>query len=146
MKIKPLLYIVLAGVFWGTSGVFVNLLSPYGVTPIQFTAVRATVAFLLIGGYMLFKSRPAFLTEPRRIPLFIALAVALFMSMFCYYSSMVRTSVCTAVILLNLHPVYVTAFSAIFYKERLSAVKIASIAAMLARGVSMALAMRATPM
>ena len=131
MKIKALVYIILAGVLWGTSGIFVNLLSPYGFTPVQLTAVRSCVALILLGSYMLINAKGAFLTEPRRIPLFAALALTLFGSMLFYYTAMVRTSVCTAVMLLNLHPVYVTAFSAVFYKERLSAVKIASIGVML---------------
>lgn len=128
---RAFLLIILAGLLWGSSGIFVNLLSPYGFSPIQLVATRATVSFVLLGAFMLLKQRKAFLTDPRRIPLFIALAITLFLSMFLYYSSMVRTSVCTAVILLNLHPVYVTAVSAIAFKERLSAIKVSSVFAML---------------
>ena len=128
---KAFVFIILAGVFWGMSAIFVNLLSVYGFTPVQLTAVRATVAFILIGTFVLVRNRAAFLIKPRRLPLFIALGVTLFFSAFLYYSSMVRTSVCTAVILLNLHPIYVTTFSAVFYRERLSIVKLSSIAAML---------------
>lgn len=128
---KAFILIILAGVLWGTSGIFVNLLSPYGFAPIQLVATRATVSLVLIGGFMLVKDRKSFCTEPKRIPLFIGLGVSLFFSMFLYYSSMVRTSVCTSVILLNLHPIYVTAFSVAFYKERMSYVKLISILAML---------------
>ena len=128
---KAFFFIILAGLFWGMSAIFVNLLSVYGFTPVQLTAVRATVAFVLIGTFVLFKNRAAFSINLKHLPLFVALGVTLFFSAFLYYSSMVRTSVCTAVILLNLHPIYVTTFSAIFYKERLSAVKLSSIAAML---------------
>ena len=131
MKIKAFVYIILAGVLWGTSAIFVNLLSPYGFTPVQLTAVRSCVALILLGSYILINNKRAFLTKSRRMPLFVALALTLFGSMFFYYTAMVRTSVCTAVMLLNLHPIYVTAFSAVFYKERLSAVKIASVAVML---------------
>ena len=128
---KAFALMILAGILWGSSGIFVNLLSPYGFTPIQLVATRATVSFVLLGMFVLLKDRKAFLTESRRVPLFIALAVTLFLSMFLYYSSMVRTSVCTAVILLDLHPVYVTAVSAVIFKERLSPIKVTSIFAML---------------
>ena len=89
MKIKAFVYIILAGVLWGTSGVFVNLLSPYGFAPVQLVATRATVSLVLLGAYMLISNRRALLTAPRRIPLFIALALTLFGSMFFYYTSMV---------------------------------------------------------
>ena len=128
---KAFIFIILAGLFWGMSAIFVNLLSVYGFTPVQLTAVRATVAFALIGAFVAVKNRSAFSITLKRLPLFISLGVTLFFSAFLYYSSMVRTSVCTAVILLNLHPIYVTTFSAIFYRERLSKVKLSSIAAML---------------
>ena len=128
---KAFAFIFIAGLFWGTSGIFVNLLSGYGFTPIQLVAVRATVSLLMIGAFMLIKCREAFVIKPSRLILFLALAVSLFFSMFLYYSSMVRTSVCTAVILLNLHPIYVTTLSFLVYKERVSPTKIGSIAVML---------------
>ena len=128
---KAFVLIILAGLLWGTSGIFVNLLSEYGFSPIQLVATRATVSLLLIGAFILIKNRKAFTSESKNLLLFVALAVTLFLSMFLYYSAMVRTSVCTSVILLNLHPIYVTALSAVFYKERITPVKIASIAAML---------------
>jgi drug/metabolite transporter (DMT)-like permease len=128
---KAFVFIILAGLFWGTSGVFVNLLSEYGFTPIQMVATRATVSLLLIGAFTLIKDGRSLLVKPKLLILFLTLAVSLFFSMFLYYSSMVRTSVCTAVILLNLHPIYVTALSAVFYKERITPIKLASIAVML---------------
>ena len=68
---KAFFLIILAGVLWGTSGIFVNLLSPYGFTPIQLVATRATVSLVLIGGFMLVNDRKSFCTEPKRIPLLL---------------------------------------------------------------------------
>lgn len=128
---KAFVLMIFAGLLWGTSAIFVNLLSEYGFTPIQMVAARATVSLLLIGAFVLLKDGRSLVVDPKLLLLFLALAVTLFFSMFLYYSSMVRTSVCTAVILLNLHPIYVTALSAVFYKEKITPVKIASIAVML---------------
>ena len=128
---KAFLLMIIAGVLWGTSGIFVNLLSDYGFSPIQLVATRATVSLVLIGAFLLIKDKGAFITKPFDLLIFLALAVTLFLSMLLYYSAIVKTSVCTAVMLLNLHPIYVTAFSAIFYKERITPVKVLSIAVML---------------
>ena len=81
---KAFVFIILAGLFWGTSGVFVNLLSEYGFTPIQMVATRATVSLLLIGAFTLIKDGRSLLVKPKLLILFLALAVSLFFSMFLY--------------------------------------------------------------
>ena len=60
MKKSALIYIVLAGVLWGTSGIFVNLLSPYGFTPVQMTCMRSVVSAVCVGVYLLLRDRGAF--------------------------------------------------------------------------------------
>lgn len=130
-KKRALVLLILAGILWGTSAIFVKYLTAYGITPIQLTAVRATVSAVIMSVFMLFRDRSKFSCAGKDIIIFLALAVTLFFSAFLYYTSMVRTSVCTAVILLNLHPVYVTVLSALIFRERPSRVKLLSIAAML---------------
>jgi len=48
MKRIPVLLIVFAGIFWGTSAIFANLLYPYGFNPLQLTAMRGTVSALIM--------------------------------------------------------------------------------------------------
>ena len=52
-----MLYIILAGVLWGTSGIFVHYLAPLGFTSYQMTATRAIVSFLCILTYVLCRNR-----------------------------------------------------------------------------------------
>ena len=127
-------FIVAAGLLWGTSGVFVTYLSEYGFTSIQMTATRSGVSALILLVYSLLQSRACFRVSKREIPVHLLLAVTLFFSCYLYYTSMVRTSVATAVSLLNMHPVYVTVISAIVYRERVSLPKIGSILAMVIGG------------
>ena len=47
MNKLSILYIVLAGVSWGTAGIFVNNLSPYGFSSVQMTSMRNIVAAIV---------------------------------------------------------------------------------------------------
>ena len=57
MKKSGLVYIILASILWGTSGIFVNNLAPYGVTSIQMTFIRGLVAFVCMGVFVLISDR-----------------------------------------------------------------------------------------
>ena len=126
--------IILAGLLWGTSGIFVTYLSEYGFTSIQLTATRVGVSTLILLIYSLLFNRKSFKIKISDLPVFILLGVSLFFSCFLYYTSMVKTSVSTAVTLLNMHPVFVTAVSRFLFKEKLSALKIGAIAAVVVGG------------
>ena len=60
MKNKAFLFIILAGILWGTSGIFVHYLAPLGFTSMQMTATRASVSFLCMLGYVLVRNRRLF--------------------------------------------------------------------------------------
>lgn len=131
MKTRAITYVILAGIFWGTSGIFVNLLSPYGFTSYQMTAVRAIVSFICMLAYTLIKDRSLF--KLRRADLLIVFSVGatMFLTANLYYASMQMTSVSTAVVLMYTAPIYVAVFSSLFLGERLSRTSVAAIACML---------------
>ena len=54
---KSFLLIVIAGLMWGTSGVFVTYLTPYGFSSLQITAVRALVAVIGMLTYTVITAR-----------------------------------------------------------------------------------------
>ena len=70
MKIKAFIYIITAGVLWGTSGIFVHYLSPYGFTAFQMTGVRAIVSFTCIVTYAIVRCRAAFRFKPLNVLIF----------------------------------------------------------------------------
>ena len=51
------LAIVLAGVFWGSVGVFARMLSSYQLSPFYIVVLRAAVAVFCLGMYMVFFRR-----------------------------------------------------------------------------------------
>ena len=131
MKTKSFIYIIIAGLLWGTSGIFVHYLAPYGITSLQMTAVRGTVSFICIAAYLLICSRRLFKTKLKELMLFAAIGVTLFLTAFLYYSSMQMTSISTAVILMYAAPIYVMVFSVLFMGEKFSKIKLVSLVLMM---------------
>lgn len=131
MKKKALFYIVAAGLLWGTSGIFVRFLAPYGFTSLQMTCVRAVVSFVCLGVYAFFRDRTLFLVNPRQLLLCIGVGAGIFLTASSYYTAMQMTSVSTAVVLMYTAPVYVAVISALFLGEKFSRLKLFSIVGIL---------------
>ena len=131
MKKRAFIYIIIAGVLWGTSGIFVKLLSPYGLDTLQITSLRGLVSALVMCGYALIFDRSAFRITLSELALLLGSGVALYLTGACYFTSMQMTSIATAVVLMYTAPVLVMIFSVAFLGERLTRLKTASVACML---------------
>ena len=117
---------------WGTSGIFVHFLSPYGFTALQMTAVRGVISFFVMAGFaLLFDRRQFRIGGFRELLLYIFMGATLFGTAFCYFRSMQMTSVSTAVVLMYISPIYILLFSVLVFHERLGWIKGLSVAGIL---------------
>ena len=130
MKTKAFIYIIVAGILWGTSGIFVHFLTPYGFSSLQMTAVRGLISFIGMAIYAALLDRKLFKIRTCDLLYFLPIGATLFFTALMYYTSMTMTSVSTAVVLMYMAPVYVMIFSVIFLGERFSTVKLVSLVAM----------------
>lgn len=131
MKTRAFLFIIISGLMWGTSGLFVHVLAPYGFSSLQLTALRGTIAFVAMLGFVLVRNREALRVKPRDLLLFVAIGICLFGAAAAYFFTIQLTSVATAVVLMYTSPIYVTIFSMLFFGERFNKTKLIAIAAML---------------
>ncbi len=131
MKKKAFIYIILAGILWGTSAIFVHYLTPYNFSSYQMAAIRGNVASVFMIAFALIKDRSIFKASLKDILLFALVGISLYGSAALYYTSMQMTSVSTSVILLYTAPLYVAVISALIFKERFTRVKIISVTFML---------------
>lgn len=124
----PLL-ILLAGVFWGSMGLFVRRLAQYGFSSIQITSIRLTLAALLFCLVQLNREPSGFRIQKRDIPLFLGLGLAsiLFFTI-CYFTAIDRMPLATAAILLYTSPIWVMLMSILVFKEKLSPRKLLALA------------------
>ncbi len=132
MKKRGLIYVILAGILWGTSGVFFNLLKPYGFSPLHMTAMRGVVAAVFMAFYVLFRDRELYRITFKEFIIFALGGLSVFGVAVCYYAAIDLSSVSTAVILMYTAPVFVTVYSVLFMGEKLSVKKSAAIVIIIA--------------
>lgn len=131
MKSKAFLFIIAAGILWGTSGIFVHYLSPYGFDALQMTAVRGGASFLILALITFLFKRELFRVSGKQLLLVAGVGATLFGTASCYFFAMQITSVSTAVVLMYTAPLYVMLFSVLVWHERLSPLKGLSVVTML---------------
>lgn len=131
MKKLAFIYIILAGVLWGTSGIFVHYLVPYGFTSLQMTFLRSTVSLISMAIYILISNRELFKVKRKELLLFAGSGLSFYLTASCYYYSMQATSISTAVVLMYTAPIFVVIYSVLFLGEKLSGTKTVSIICMI---------------
>ena len=123
--------IILAGILWGTSGIFVHYLAPFGFSALQMTAMRGVVSAIAMSIYAFLKDRTMFRVSPAHLALFALSGVSMYLTASSYYAAMQLTSVSTAVVLMYSAPIFVMAYSVAFLGEKLTPLKTISVIAML---------------
>ena len=120
--------VIIAGVFWGSMGIFVRAMGKYGFDSIQIAALRLTVAAVVFAVLHCVLERGALWITARDIPLFLGLGLGsiLFFTV-CYFSAINMMTLSTAAILLYTSPIWVMLMSCVFFKERLTARKLAAL-------------------
>ena len=131
MKKSALLYLIVASILWGTSGIFVHLLAPYGFSAVQMTAMRGIVSSISFVVYALLRDRSLFTVTFKDFLTFAFSGIFIFGTASCYYASMQASSVSTAVVLMYTAPIFVMAFSVAFFGEKMNWLKGAAVVLML---------------
>ena len=127
-NIGPLL-IILAGIFWGSMGIFVRKLGTYGFTSVQIVAIRITLAALVFSIVLFIRDRSGFRITLRDLPLFLGLGFGsiLFFTV-CYFTAITIMPLSTAAILLYTSPIWIMLMSMLFFREKLNRVKLIALA------------------
>ena len=120
--------ILIAGVFWGSMGIFVRKLGEYGFDSIQIVCLRMTMAAIVFMLLHVILERDCILIKLRDLPLFLGLGLGsiLFFTI-CYFTAISIMPLSTAAILLYTSPIWVMLMSCVFFKERLTVRKLAAL-------------------
>lgn len=126
---RAYLQIIAAAALWGCIGLFLKLLTAAGLTSMQGVAVRALVGAVFYGLFLFFTDRKALFIVPRDWYYFFGTGVcSLLFFNWCYFNAITRSSMSVAAVLLYTSPVFVTLMSALFFREKITPVKIAALA------------------
>lgn len=127
-KNMSFLLVIVAGVFWGCTSLFVKVLNSYGMNSVQISCIRVIFAALFIVLFALIKDRNLFKIKLKDLPLFILLGViSLFCTSIFYFTTISMASVSVACVLMYTAPIFVLIFSFIFFKEKITFKKLISI-------------------
>jgi drug/metabolite transporter (DMT)-like permease len=127
---KAYLQIIAAAALWGCIGLFLKLLTAAGLTSMQGVALRSVVGVVFYGLFLFFTDRTALFIVPRDWYYFFGTGVcSLLFFNWCYFSAITRSSMSVAAVLLYTSPVFVTLMSALFFREKITPVKTAALAA-----------------
>lgn len=120
--------ILVAGIMWGTMGLFVRNLAADGLSTIEIVFFRSVMASILMIGYMLVMDRKDMRIKIKDIWCFVGTGiVSLTLFNLCYFTTIQRTSMAVAAILLYTSPIFVVILSAIFFKEKITVSKIVAL-------------------
>ncbi len=120
------LLIIIAGVLWGTMGLFVHTLTDiFGYTSIQAAALRITGCAVMVFLFLLLTDRKKFKIKLHDIWVFLCngFISVLCMTVFYFGSISSDTSMSVSAILLYTAPIIVMLLSCIIFKEKFTRVK-----------------------
>ncbi len=127
MRIKGIIFIVAACIFWGTIGLFNHGLLKCGFDSATIASIRCIVSAVVLWIYILFKKEKHIKINKRQLMAVSLEGVAFYVMAVLYFIAIVKTSPATASVLLNTAPIMVMSFSVIFWKEKLTVNKIVAI-------------------
>ncbi|KDR96425.1 EamA domain-containing membrane protein RarD [Peptoclostridium litorale DSM 5388] len=126
---KGYLMVASASVFWGTLGLFTTLIFSMGLAPSQTAFWRMFFGFLFLFLYILSKNKGLYKIDAK------GLVMCGITGLFChtvfnifYMGSIQKTSIATAAVLLYTAPAFVILMSSIFFREKLTSLKLAALA------------------
>lgn len=123
---KGAVYIILAGIFWGTMGLFVHELTDYfRFSSLQASSLRITTAAIIISLVILFTDKKKFKINIKDLPLFFCLGLISVLCMTAFYFGSISsgTSMSVSAILLYTAPVHVTVASCFVFREKFTKAK-----------------------
>ena len=125
MKRFAPLWVLIAGILWGSMGLFVKSLAALGLSSLSITAFRLTSgSFVMILSFLIF-DRSKLKIRLRDLGWFVASAVFSVVAMsVLYFTSINATSMGVAAILLYTAPIFVMLMSCLLFKEKLTSKKL----------------------
>lgn len=119
--------VILAGVLWGTSCLFVNRLSELGFNSSHCTAIRILLAAVMLNAALIIKGR-GFSCYKLSLSSWALAAASGFFSVLAmclfYYTCILETSAAVSAILLYTAPIFVMIMSVIFFKDKITVKKV----------------------
>ena len=124
-KYLPYIFILIAGISWGTIGIFTRNLALYGFSPRDIVLVRNFGSMLVMTIMFLIMDRSIFRIKLKHFPYFLGTGlVSVVLFTILYFSCQQQCSLAVSAILLYTSPVFVMVMSAIIWKDKITKQKL----------------------
>jgi len=128
-KIAPLC-ILLAGIMWGTMGIFVRKLNELGLVTMNIVALRIFCTSIILSIFCLIFDRNVFFIRFKDLWCFAGTGIAsIIFFNFCYFKTITLTSLSVAAVLLYTAPSVVMILSVFLFKEKITLKKCLAVVA-----------------
>lgn len=124
MKKIYLILPILAGLMFGSGGVFVRTLTQNGIDSSTLLFLRFSIAIIPLLLAIIFTDKKLFKIQLKDIPLILVCAICIVGLNLCYNESMNTISLSLAAVLLSLAPIYVLIFAYVLFREKITSKKI----------------------
>ena len=124
MKRIYLLLPILAGIMFGSTGIFVRTLTENGVDSTTLLFLRFSIAILYIFIAIFLTDKSLLKINKEDIPLFVLCGLCILGLNLCYNSSINTVPLSLAAILLSTAPVFVLVLEYLLFKEKITSIKV----------------------
>ncbi|MBU3825950.1 MAG: DMT family transporter [Candidatus Anaerobiospirillum merdipullorum] len=129
MQVVASIFILMAGVLWGSQGIFAKDLSAAGLSIYNIAAIRISGCAIFILLAVLLLKRALLKIRLQDVWLFLGSGLISIVDFTClYYQAIALSSMGTAAVLLYISPALVTLMSCLFFKEQITKRKILALA------------------
>lgn len=127
-RAKGYLLIAVASVIWGTMGIFGKIAFAYGVHPVTLTALRITISSTTaLFSIAVFNRKLLKIRRQHVLKLIVFGVFAVAFQRIAYFYTVDLTTATIAAIMFYTYPIFVTAYTAIFLKEKITPLTITAI-------------------
>lgn len=122
------LYVLLAGLFWSSIGLFTTNLSNAGLSTEEVSFLRLSMGCIILVLYAIIKN-PGLLKISKKGLIYSVVIGLLCQGLFnyCYVNSIKSAGSAVAAVLLYTSPIFITVFSKVIYKEQINKTKFLSL-------------------
>ena len=124
MKKIYLILPILAGIMFGSSGIFVRTLTQNGIDQTTLLFLRFSIAIIPLLIAIALTDKKLFKINLSDIPLFLACSVCIIGLNLCYNESMNTVPLSLAAVLLSLAPIYVLVIAYFLFEEKITSKKL----------------------
>lgn len=120
--------VMLAGILWGTMGLFINTLNEMRMSTMDIVAFRSCITCIVLFVFLLFYDRELLKIRLKDIWCFIGTGLfSIVFFNYCYFKAITITSVSVAAVLLYTAPVIVMLLSYFLFHEKFTKRKVAAV-------------------